>query len=356
MSASKRLLAIACAFLALSACKKAPEEAPLVEKVGDDSLHLSEEAIRNIKLSKVVLGEFPEKLSLMGKITVPEGKTEAVPARVAGRTFAVYVDSGQVVTAGQPLASIYSADYAIAREEYLQAVKQAKGESEDSEAANLLELSKKKLDAIGVSAVDVEAWTKLDGGAKKSDNLLVRAPLAGALLGKNSTVGALVNIGDTLFTIGDLRAVWFAGDVYPEDLKKVHSGQEVVIESPTGGAPLHGKVSFISPVMDPNTRTIKIRALMNNPGSELRADMYVQGNVVLSKRTALLAPKQSFVRLANDVFCFKRLPGNIFKKVSVTIDGESSDAVSISRGLGDGEEIVSEGGLYLNAALGGAGT
>jgi multidrug efflux pump subunit AcrA (membrane-fusion protein) len=156
--------------------------------------------------------------------------------------------------------------------------------------------------------------------------------------------------------IGDLHKVWFAGDIYPEDLSKVHDGQEVVIDPGDGLAPLRGKISFISPAMDPNSRTIKIRALIDNPATHLRADMYVQGNIILRTRTALIAPKSALVRLRDSAFCFKRLPGNVFKRVSVTVNGESETTMAVDKGLDDGDEVVSEGGLTLDAALNGAGT
>jgi hypothetical protein len=95
---------------------------------------------------------------------------------------------------------------------------------------------------------------------------------------------------------------------------------------------------------------------MDNPGSQLRADMYVQGNIILSRRVAVIAPKSALIRLQDTTFVFKRFPGNVFKKVLISTNGESSDSVAISQGLDDGDEIVSEGGLLLDAALNGAGT
>lgn len=346
-------------MLALSSCRKEAPEEQMVQKISEDSLKLSEDAIKNLKLEKVAKGEFPEKLSLMGRVSVPEDRTSVVPARVGGRMDAVYVSSGEVVTAGQPLASIFSADFSIAKEEYLQAYRQVQSSAGDSEAKHLLELSKRKLDALGVSQKDVEKWkTSADPDltTAKLENLIVRAPRTGALLGKNAMIGGLVNVGDSLFQIGDLSKVWFAGDIYPEDLKKIHKNQEVVIDPGTGGSFLRGRISFISPAVDPNSRTIKIRALIENPGSQLRADMYVQGNIIISTRTALVAPKNTLVRLQDKTFCFKRLPGNVFKKVLVTYDGESTDSISVTQGMEDGDEVVSEGGLLLDGALNGAGT
>lgn len=338
------------------ACTKKAVDEPMIKKVSDDSLQLTDDAVKNLKLESVVKGDFPEKLSLMGRISVPEDRTVVIPSRVTGRTESIFVASGEVVSAGQPLCTIFSADYAVAREEYLQTLKESQASPQDQDTKHLLELSKKKLEALGVSEKDYAQWKVDEAPTAKETNLLVRAPRSGALLGKNAVIGNLVNVGDTLFMLGDLSKVWFAGDIYPEDLPKVKKDQEVVIDPGNGKSALRGKVSFISPAMDPTSRTIKIRALIENPGSELRADMYVQGNVIISRRTAVIAPKNALVRLDDKIFAFKRLPGNIFKKVAITTDGDSGESVSVSQGLDNGDTVVSEGALLLDAALNGAGT
>jgi RND family efflux transporter MFP subunit len=349
------LLALSGALgLVLSACDKAAPEEQMVQKVGPDSLKLTDDAIKNLTLAKVIKGDFPEKLSLMGKISVTEDRTVVIPSRVTGRIEEIFVSSGEVVHTGEPLCKIFSADYAVAREEYLQTLRQLETNPKDAEAKHLLELSKKKLNALGVSETDSSQWKSTDDSGH--ENLLVRAPRSGALLGKNAVIGNLVNVGDTLFMLGDLSKVWFAGDIYPEDLPKVHKNQEVIIDSGSGNPACHGKVSFISPAMDPNSRTIKIRVLMDNPGEQLRADMYVQGNIILSRRTAIIAPKSALVRLQDTTFAFKRLPGNIFKKVLIETNGESTDSVAVTKGLDDGDEVVSQGGLLLDAALNGSGS
>jgi multidrug efflux pump subunit AcrA (membrane-fusion protein) len=348
------VLLVVCFALLIKSCGKEVEEPPMVQKMSEDTVKLSDEAIENLKLEKVVEGDFPEKLTLMGKISVTEDRTVNVPSRVGGRIDSIFVASGEVVKEGQPLCSVFSADFSVAREEYLQSLRDFKAHPKDEDAKHMLDLSKKKLNALGVSKNDYDRW--VNGDTPKSENILVRAPRAGALLGKNAVIGNLVNVGDSLFTIGDLSKVWFAGDIYPEDLSKIHSDQEVEIEPGNGAPPLHGKVMFISPAMDPNTRTIKIRAMMDNPGNQLRADMYVQGYIVLSRRTAIIAPKDALVRLEDLTFVFKRLPGNLFKKVAIVTSGESTKTVSVSSGLEKGDEVVTEGGLLLDAALHGEGT
>jgi multidrug efflux pump subunit AcrA (membrane-fusion protein) len=131
----------------------------------------------------------------------------------------------------------------------------------------------------------------------------------------------------------------------------VHKDQEIVIEPADGGKPILGKVSFISPVVDPTTRTIKIRALMDNPGSQLRADMYVKGSLTLSRRNGLIVPGSALVRLRDSNFCFMKVGSDVFKKVSLEIAKEQNGIALVTKGVEAGNEVVSEGGLLLDAAL-----
>jgi len=324
-----------------------PEREPIT-KVNDSTLLLNDDVLKNITLIKAEIADFPDKLNLMGKISVPEDRLAVVPARVSGRIDAVYLASGETVTKGQILASLFSPDFVAAREEYLQSIKEEAKEkkSNDSDFGNLAHMARKKLETMGLSSMDIDVLAKKQS---QSANLVIRAPRSGVLIDKKATVGNLANVGDTLFTIADLGKVWFSGDLYPEDLQKVHKDQEIVIA--TEGEKLHGKVSFISPVVDAVARTIKIRALMDNPKLLLKADLYVQGSLLLSNKKALVIPSQAVIRLQDIYSVFKKIENNKFQKVPVQISNEQNDLVAISDGLKDGDEVVSTGALLLDAAL-----
>ena len=297
--------------------KKHDSDDVMVEKISDDSLKLSTETIKNLKLSAVKYGEVPEQFSVMGKISVAEDRTSLVAARVSGRIDSVYASSGAIVKAGAPLASVVSPDFIIAREEYLQS--QAQAREGDQEEKNILALSVQKLESMGASRSDISHLDKTE----KTSHLVIRAPRSGAIIDKKAVPGNLINPGDSLFTVGDTDSIWFAGDIYPTDVDKVHKGQDVIIQEEGSSAPVKGKVSFISPLIDPVTRTIKIRAQMENPGNSLRLDMYVRGNIILSEKPAMTIPKSALVREGNSFVCFKLFPNNVFKKVNVE-DGRRS--------------------------------
>lgn len=330
-----------------------------VERIDATTLRIDKDALDNLKFAQAAITDFPEQLNLMGKVSVTEDRTTVVPARVAGRSEAIYFASGETVRAGQLLMTLFSPDFAAAKEEYVQALKQSKvanGAADPSDFANLTALSRKKLQTMGLSAEDIDGLSASD----TSQALLpIRAPRTGVIIAKAAVLGNLVNAGDTLFTIGDLSKVWFSGDIYPEDLPKVKKGQSVVINVEGLNKPVFGTVSFISPLVDPSTRSIKIRALMDNPNGYLRADMYVQGNVTINNSKALLVPTVALVRGPEGYYSFKRksppsveAAGSVeYTKVAVTPGVEQQGMTSVLAGLKEGDQVVTDGAWLLEAAL-----
>jgi multidrug efflux pump subunit AcrA (membrane-fusion protein) len=119
-------------------------------------------------------------------------------------------------------------------------------------------------------------------------------------------------------------------------------------------------VSFISPVVDPVARTIKIRVLVDNPTLALRADMYVQGGLILNKRKALLVPVAAIIREQDANYVFRitkvdmrdnQMTGVESEKVKIEINNEQKGVAAVASGLQEGDQIVGEGALLLNAAL-----
>ncbi len=343
-----------------------------VERIDDSSIRVYKDALENIKTSRISIMDFPDRLYLMGKIGITEDRTTVIPARVTGRIENIYFASGESVTKGQLLATLFSPDFVAAKEEFFQALKQSKkptGKSDDF--ADLARLARKKLETLGLNSKDIDAIaeTSMDPSqnsdasnpnSKNSPLLNLRSPRSGYIIAKGAILGNLVNVGDTLFTIGDMDKVWFTGDLYPEDLPKVHKGQDVLVAVTGSDKPLNGKVSFISPMVDPVSRSIKIRALVENPNGTLKADMYVQGSVTLSERKALLVPTQAIVRTPGGDVIFKRISKSSpetnvnsidFVRVPVQLGNEQDGMTAIAKGLEDGDEVVSDGSWLLDNAL-----
>jgi Cu(I)/Ag(I) efflux system membrane fusion protein len=348
--------------------------------LSENRLAVSPAALKHLKIEKCEKVDFPEYLTLMGRISPTEDRTTTVPARVAGRIEAVYVASGETVHVGQVLARLFSPDFISAREEYLQSLKQEKESKGDASFHGLARMARKKLETMGLAQADIDA---LSGSASSDDagtaaraaaapgmassltakvgggdpSLVVRAPRAGAIATKNATVGNLVNVGDTLFTLADLSKVWFLGDLYPEDLPKVRKDQDIYIQAMPGEPPLHGVVSFISPFVDPAVRSIKIRAAIDNPNTALRADMYVQGNLLVRKTQSIVVPTAAIVRSEDSDYVFKKTgmatdESVQVEKVKVKVGNQNQGMIAVIEGIQPGEEIVTQGALVLEGAFG----
>jgi RND family efflux transporter MFP subunit len=337
-----------------------------VKVVDEATLDLDDDAVANLTISAVTQESYPDVLSIMGAISPVENRITSVPARYAGRIDSVLKVTGEYVQAGDALALEYSPDFIQTRQEYLEALQKdaagradtstaqaesatAQSAAENSDFFNLAAISRKKLENMGLTAQDIEALptTGADG------HLVIRASHAGAITAVNTTVGNMQNQGDNLMNVADLDQVWFSGDLYSEDLTKVHAGQEIIIQTEGLSRPLKGTISFISPVIDPNAHTIKIRAKINNPDRVLRSSMVVEGDIVLSRKTALVVPLGALMNLHDDWYCFKRIGKNRFKEIKVQMGQEFDDSATVAMGLALGDEVVSGGNLVMDYTFSG---
>ncbi|HXC63028.1 MAG TPA: efflux RND transporter periplasmic adaptor subunit, partial [bacterium] len=252
--------------------------------------------------------------------------------------------TGETVKAGEPLALVYSPDYLSAREEYLQVQKE--DIQPGSDLAGFADLARKKLETMGLSADDIAHLAD-----NSDDHLVVRAAKDGVLTSVNTVVGNMQNPGDTLFTTANLDKVWFAGDLYIEDLPKAHNGQKILVTAEGQDQPLTGTLSFISPVVDANARTVKVRAIIDNPNHVLRAAMFVQGALVLADKPALVVPEAAVLTLNDKTYCFKAVGKNRFAEVPVTVSRQDDNLAGISTGLSSGDEVVAKDLATLDRAL-----
>jgi Cu(I)/Ag(I) efflux system membrane fusion protein len=346
------ILAFLALALALGNARADEDASDPVRIVDATTLELTDGAMANLSVTSVSEQDVPDVLSIMGTIGVVENKVTSVPARVAGRIDAVLKVSGEYVHAGDAVALEYSPDFIATRQEYLEALKKDAGSAglsptADTDFSNLAAISRKKLENMGLIAKDIADLPNSGGDG----HLVIRASRDGAITYMNTSVGNMQNQGDTLMTVSDLAQVWFSGDLYSEDLGKVHAGQKIQIQTEGLSKPLPGEISFISPVIDPNAHTIKIRARISNPDRVLRGGMVVQGDVVLSHSTALVVPETALMNLHNTTYCFKKIGANRFKEIPVKVAHEYAGLATVTDGLEKGDEVVSAGGLVLDYAF-----
>jgi cobalt-zinc-cadmium efflux system membrane fusion protein len=165
--------------------------------------------------------------------------------------------------------------------------------------------------------------------------------------------GQVVQAGQTqAFTISNLRTVWVLANVYQGDLAAVRSGDDVVVQNDAYPGTFHGRISYVSPALDPNTRTLQARIVVDNPGEKLKRDMYCTVTVTAGTiPNAIAVPDASVLRDDNNQpFVYLATGANQFGRRDVEIGQSLNGQTQILRGISPGERVVADGSLFLQFA------
>lgn len=315
---------------------------------------------------------------LTGHLYWDDNHTVRIFTPVAGRVLAVKADLGDSISVGTPLAEIDSPDFAQARADAQTA------------AGNLAAAQKaydrtKELLAHGAAAQkDVDAseaaWIASQaeydraeerlanyGGSNRSTNsvYVLRSPLAGVLVDKNINPGQEVradqmlanapNLLAPLFVVSDPTKLWLQLDIAESDLSTLEPGEALHVYSPAyPDKVFQGRISRIGDTFDPATRSVEVRAEVENPGNFLKAEMYVMVDVVSNPRETRAAveipAKATFMR-GNEYYLFiEESPGSFVRR-RVTLGTEQDGRVPVFAGVRPGQKVVTDGCLLLEALV-----
>jgi Cu(I)/Ag(I) efflux system membrane fusion protein len=227
------------------------------------------------------------QIRMAGKVNYDETRVKHITAWVPGRIDRLYVDfTGTRVLKGDHMVYLYSPELISAQAELLQAVEaQQKIKPETSELIRrstqaTLEAAREKLRLLGLSDQQVKQVEKT---AQPTEHITINAPMGGIVIGKHVSEGMYVETGTKIYTVADLSHLWVQLDAYESDMEWVRYGQEIEFSTEAyPGQTFKGRISFISPTLDPKTRTIKLRVNVGNPDEKLKPGMFVHA-IVRSK-------------------------------------------------------------------------
>jgi cobalt-zinc-cadmium efflux system membrane fusion protein len=327
-----------------------------------------------------------------GKILVPEDRVAVIGPVNEGRIVRLYAGQGTRVRKGQKLADLESADVDQAEADYLKAL--ADHENARRSSAAEIKLAQQNYDRAkvlyeqkitpgknlqaaehdlevakaaaensvnGTSAALIAARRHLlilgikdstiDSLPKRTDLAAVfslNSPIDGIVVERNATVGASVGTDANLFKIIDLSRVWIDANVFEKDLQQVRPGQEVRLTVPAfPGVTFSGRVILINSVVDPDTRTVKVRTEVVNPDGRLKPDMFANVQIVTAlNRTAISIPQSAILNDEGKTVVFVA-DGNDFKKRQVQAGIQNNDRVEIVDGLAAGDKVVVKGNYLL---------
>ena len=247
---------------------------------------LSDAAVKLMDVQTTpVAAMFPQaEIRMVGKIDFDETKLAYITAWVPGRLDRLFVDyTGVPVRKGDHMVELYSPELLSAQEELLAGIRAVK-ELKDSDVPivrqstlDMVKAAREKLRLWGLASEQIEAVEK---SGKASDHITIRSPTGGIVIHKNAQQGMYVKTGDRIYTIADLTSIWVNLRAYESDLMWLRYGQKVKFTSVAyPGEKFSGTISFIDPVLDPRTRTVKVRVNASNADGRLKPGMFVKAAV-----------------------------------------------------------------------------
>ena len=329
---------------------------------GSPRVTLSEEAraLAGVRTSAVVRTEPRAELRLLGRVDYDETRLRMVTPWTDGRIDKLKVRvTGARVRKGQVVAELYSPEVYAAMRDLVVAAKQADKLSTGMHgsadlAAAAVSSAREKLRLLGVAEGQI---TSIERTRNAPKHVPIRSTFSGTVLKRNVEEGDYVEAGTDLFHIADLSRVWVQIDAYESDLPHLSIGQVVLVEIESlPGETFSGKVAFIDPVIDEQTRTARVRVEVSNKERQLRPGMFAQAvieadigdrssHLVIPASAALFTGRRSIVYVA-----VPSEPG-AFELREVRLGARAGPVFPVLSGLSEGEQVVSHGAFVLDADL-----
>jgi membrane fusion protein, copper/silver efflux system len=256
------------------------------EDAGPRTLVMSES---DKKLAEIVTAPVERKfvigsINLVGKIDYDETRVKTISAWVPGRLDRLFVDyTGVPVRKGDHLVEMYSPDFLTAQEELIEAKKQVDAAIEERSEflrrsnERALDSARDKLRLWGLTAPQIAT---IEASGKVEDHVQINSPMTGIVIHKNLNKGDYVKTGTRIYKIADLSHLWVQLDAYESDLPYIRYGQEVSIQTESyPGRVFRGWVSFIDPVLNERTQTIRVRVNVENGDALLKPGMFVRTRI-----------------------------------------------------------------------------
>lgn len=319
--------------------------------VDPDAIQMSKEAVAlaNIQTTVVSKQNPVKEVRLYGTVQADERLSQSQTSHVNGRIEKLFINfTGESVHQGQTIASIYSPELLSAQQELLEAAKM------QSVQPALLQAAREKLRLWKLTDQQI---SRIEQSKTVSPYVDIKATTSGIVVGKKVSQGDYVNQGNVLFDVANFSRVWVLFDAYESDLPflKIGDKLEYTLQA-LPGKTLSGNISFINPILDPVTRTAKIRIEAANPGMQLKPEMYANaviksplkqyGNqIVIPKSAVLWTGKRSIV--------YVKQPNTetpAFMLHQVELGPSLGDSYVVLSGINDGDEIVTNGTFTIDAS------
>ena len=369
---ARGVLCLLCIAGVLTACSRGPDDAGAAKPEPP-----APAATPNVAVV-VVHPKYQERatsLETSGKAQFNEEALARVHATMTGRVVEVLARPGETVEAGHKLMVIDSPDLGTAKSDYAKAI----ADVERSDAA--LKLARELLEIKAVPQKDVReadndyrksvaereraaarlrtlgiTADQLPAIASRADSvtqIVVTAPRSGVIVERNVSPGQVVAYGQSdtpvnLFVVADVSTMWVLADVYEPDVPRVHRGQRVVVTLPCcPNDRFDGTIDYISDLVDKDTRTVKVRAVVPNHGRTLKAEMFVKVSIATGVGRVLTLPLDAVHRQGGQTYVLVERGKDDYARRPVQLGAEMNGVVEVRDGVTPQDAVVAAGSILL---------
>jgi membrane fusion protein, copper/silver efflux system len=318
------------------------------------SLDPRAQMLANVATVEAVKKDLSQDIRANGKVAFDEQSVRKVNARYGGRIEKLSVNyTGQRVGRGQQLLSIYSPELVATQKEYMI----AKRTSARLKASDFAEISRGTEGMLDAARARMKQWGLTDGQIDRLDktgevnsSIPVYSPVSGTVTELKVRQGDYVTEGGELYTVSDLSRVWVFAEVYESDLSKAGIGSRVEVTTDAyPGERFLGKVSFIDPVVNPRSRTIRLRAALPNPYGKLKPEMFVTARVFGKALKALAVPASAVLYTGDkNIVWVETVPGT-YEMRAVQVGSRTGSDYQIISGITEGERVVTQGAFLIDS-------
>jgi membrane fusion protein, copper/silver efflux system len=324
---------------------------------GDGTVRIDPATARSMGITVAVaeLAPVSRTLRTTGHVTYDETRLTTISPRVGGFVERLHVDfTGQAVRRGQPLLEIYSPELVSAQEELLSAIRlerhlaasEAPGVA--ARSAGLVDAARRRLLLWDVSPAQVE---QVERTGEVRRTMTLHAASSGFVVEKDVQQGQAVMPGMALYRLADLSSVWVEAAVYEQDLRLVTLGSAASVEiAAYPGERFAGRVSYVYPEVQAESRTTRMRVNLENPGGRIKPGMFasVVLDVAVAER-AVLVPRDAVMRTGTHSMVFvEEQPGH-YRMREVTVGVDSGGFTQVLSGILAGDRVVARANFILDA-------
>ena len=342
----------------------------------DDVVTLSEEERRAVKIEtlKATLKPLKSQLQALAKVFAHPQKKAVVSYAFPARISRIHIRIGNWVKTGQELITLQSEEVGTAKSEFYKAQADHElakvnferqkrlfdrgvgaqkdffaREAEFKVAGTNMNAAEKKLHVLGFTEEQVKAIAEIH---QINPIITLFAPISGKIIEINVVLGAMVDQTTEILTIMDPTLLCIDAEIYEKDIAKIRIGQEVEVSVPAyPGETFVGKTSYISDVLNEETRTITVRTEVKNKDFKLKPGMFAEIKISLNNQSkALVLPEEAILDDKGDNIVFLKRNGKYFP-IIVEIGAKEKGYIEIIRGLQEGDEVVIKGNYQLKSKL-----